>query len=295
MIKDYYELTKPGLVYGNLIPLIGGFALGAQGAVSGVAPAALLPLLFSAIIGLMLVMASGCVFNNYIDRDIDARMERTRHRPLVAGRISPRSAFVFGISLGIVGFLVLALGTNLLTVETAALGFFFYIFMYSLWSKRRTMYAVVIGAFAGAVPPVVGYTAAAGRIDLGAGIIFLMLVLWQLPHFFAIAIRRADDYAAANIPVLPGERGIRTTKIKMMVLIILYLIASASLALYGYADQTYLVVVVLFGCVWFALAVQGFWVEETRHWARGMFFFSLIVLMATFIAMTVGTISALKF
>src|SRR5690348_2228318 len=156
--------------------------------------------------GLAFVMASGCVFNNYIDRDIDAAMGRTKDRALVVGRISKRAAFVYGTMLGAAGFGLLVFFTNMLTVAVAGTGFFFYVFMYSLWSKRRTVHSTIIGSVAGATPPIVGYAATSGRLDLAAALLFLTLVLWQMPHFYAIGIRRFGEYAAAGIPILPVDR-----------------------------------------------------------------------------------------
>jgi len=289
VIKDYYELAKPGLVYGNVIPLIGGFAAGAQAAHAG-SFSLIFPPLVAAIIGLAFVMGSGCVFNNYIDRDIDAKMERTKDRALAAQRISGASALLYGVALGIAGFAALFAWTNFLTAAVAGIGFFFYVVVYSLWFKRRTRYAVLVGAVAGAVPPVVGYVAMANRIDAGAWLLFAMLFIWQLPHFFAIAIRRADDYAAAGVPVVSIREGLRPMQVKMTILILLYIIVAVLFGLAGYAGFAYLAVVLLFGAVWLALGVQGFWVEDALAWSRGMFIMSLIVLTATFVTMALTAV-----
>ena len=140
-------------------------------------------------------MASACVFNNYIDRQVDKKMERTKNRALVTGLISGRNAILFATLLGLIGNLILFLYTNLLTVFVAGLGFFVYVVLYSLW-KCRTIYGTAIGSIAGAVPPVVGYCAVSNHFDAGALILFAMMVLWQMPHFFAIALLHFDDYAA---------------------------------------------------------------------------------------------------
>ena len=140
-------------------------------------------------------------------------MERTKDRALAAGRISGRAAIVYGTILGFVGFAVLVLHTNLLTAAIAAVGFFFYVFMYSLWFKRRSICGTVVGSIAGAVPPLVGYCAASNRFDAAAILLFFILAIWQMPHFFAIAIYRFNDYAAASIPVFPVKKEIQKTKI----------------------------------------------------------------------------------
>jgi heme o synthase len=295
--KDYYSLTKSGLVYGNLIPVIGGFAVAARMVAASDAAAgghfdlaSFSIVLVATLIGIALVMASGCVFNNVIDRDVDAKMVRTNNRPLVEGRISPRAAIIFGVVLGAVGFSTLALWTNWLTVTVAAAGWFAYVVLYSLWAKRRTVYGTAVGSIAGAVPPVVGYAAAADRLDLGAALLFIILALWQMPHFFAIGIYREHDYAAAHIPILPVRRGLRTTKITMIIYIALFIIATILLFMFGYASIIYLIIAIIAGVVWFIQALRGFKILESEvtsneRWARKMFFISLIVLIMVFAAM----------
>jgi heme o synthase len=287
VFKDYYELTKPGIIYGNALSLIAGFAMASSRVISQGGHSD--PWLFgAALFGLSLVIASGCVFNNYIDRDIDGAMERTKNRPLVKGRVSNTSAILYATCLGILGFFFLARYTNFLTTGVAVLGFIFYVGMYSLWGKRRTVYGTLIGSVSGAVPPVVGYTAVSGRLDVGALLLFLILVFWQMPHFFAIAIRRSKDYAAAAIPVLPLTSGIKRTKIVMAFCISAFVGASMLLAVFGYVGIWYIALAAVLGCVWLYLDVQGFRTRDDVRWARGMFFFSLIALMGVLIAITLG-------
>ncbi len=292
-MKHYYELTKSGLVFGNIVAVIAGFLLGQSVAGFGM-PAAKAGMLAGAIIGLGLVMASGCVFNNYIDRDIDAKMERTKRRALVTRRVSERNAIVFGAVLGVLGFAALAMSTNAVAVAVAGVGFVFYVFVYTIGTKRRSPYGTAMGAIAGATPPVVGYAAAAGRLDLAAFILFAIMFTWQMPHFFAIAIRRKEDYAAAKVPVLPVRSGIARTKLSMAVYIIEFIAASSLLAVFGYAGAPYLAVALLLGIVWFVLAVRGFGItgiEHDRRWARGMFYFSLFVMVALFGAIGIGALA----
>jgi protoheme IX farnesyltransferase len=285
MFKDYYALTKSSLVLGNIITVIGGFALAARGHFN-------ILLLLATLVGIFLVMASGCVFNNYIDRDIDAKMERTKDRALVAERISGRNAIIFAAILGLLGFLTLIVYTNLLAFLVALLGFVFYVGMYSLWFKRRSAWGTIVGAVAGAVPPVVGYCAVHARIDAGTVILFLIMFFWQMPHFFAIAIRRADDYAAANIPVLPVKRGVWVTKIAMTLYIIAFIAIASLLTVFHYTGYGYLGIVLVLGLVWLGICIKGFSAKDViadKLWAKKMFFFSLVVLMALFITITIGS------
>ncbi|MDO8515921.1 MAG: heme o synthase [bacterium] len=283
MFKDYYSLTKFGLVLGNVITVIAGFMLVAGGHID-------LVLFFSTIAGISLVMASGCVFNNYIDRDIDAVMSRTKDRPLVMGRISGRAALIFGALLGIAGFSLLALTTNLLTLGVALFGFFFYVVMYSIWWKRRSVYGTFVGSIAGAVPPLVGYTAAGGGLDLGALILFAIMVSWQMPHFFAIAIRRGHEYAAAGIPVLPVKRGVPATKFAMMLYVNMFIVTTSMLTVFGYTGLLTLVVALALGLTWLGLCLKGLRLTDASadvRWARTMFLFSLAVMMLFFITVII--------
>jgi protoheme IX farnesyltransferase len=288
--RDYYRLTKPGIIYGNAITLIAGFLLASRIYSDGYIN---LWLLLAALVGLSFVIASGCVFNNYIDRDTDAKMERTKDRPLVVGRVSLRAALIYGTCLGIIGFLILALHTNLLATGVAALGFIFYVFMYSMWFKRRSSLGALIGSISGAVPPVVGYVAASGRFDIAALLLFLIMVLWQVPHFFSISIYRMKEYAAAHIPVLSVKKGIRITKIEMLLYVIAFVLVAPLLSILGYTGYVYFLVALLFGLAWLVLCIKGFWIsnddfDANARWARRMFFLSLFVMMATFITIAIS-------
>src|SRR5579872_1139906 len=168
MIRTYYLLTKPGIIMGNLITTVSGFALASRGHLDGW-------LFLATLIGLGCVIASACVFNNYIDRDLDRKMARTKNRALVMGLISGRNAIYFAMILGVVGFIALILYTNLLAVIVAAVGFIVYVGLYSFW-KTRTSYATLIGSVSGAVPPVVGYCAVSSQFDMGAALLFMILV-----------------------------------------------------------------------------------------------------------------------
>jgi protoheme IX farnesyltransferase len=293
-MKHYYELTKSGLVFGNLIAVIAGFLLGArvvQG--TGEILSINLFLLLATIVGITLVMASGCVCNNYIDRDIDGAMERTKQRALIRGDISAPAALAYGALLGAAGFIILFYFVNALATLAALAGFIFYVFVYSAWGKRRTVYGTFIGAIAGATPPVVGYAATSGRIDAAAFILFLIMLVWQMPHFFAIAIRREDDYAAAAIPVMPVKYGIRRTKFSMLVYIIEFTAAAALLFVFGYAGLTYLVIALVLGAAWLVLCLRGFSVSggpANKIWAKEMFFLSLIVMVTLFATIAIGAI-----
>lgn len=270
MIKTYYLLTKPGILMGNIITTVGGYLLIASGPLNW-------GLLFSALFGIALVMASACVLNNYVDRPYDAKMERTKERALVKKSIGKKSALLFALFLGLGGFFLLFSRTNQLTGYVALGGFFSYVILYSIF-KYRSVYGAHIGSLAGAVPPLVGYCAAQNQFDLGAVLLFLALVFWQIPHFFAISLYRIDDYAKASIPVFPIKRGARSTKIHMVIYTLLFLGTASLLTFFGYTGFFYLSVVAASGFLWLYLILKGFNTASDAVWARSIFRYSLVVI-----------------
>jgi protoheme IX farnesyltransferase len=283
MFKTYYNLTKPGIIYGNIISTVAGFLLASRGHFS-------VQLFLATLIGISLVIASACVFNNIADSDIDDRMARTRNRALVTGTVSKQSAAIFGMILLLLGALALYYYTNRLALFVALIGFVVYVFVYTPL-KRQSIHATLVGSIAGAVPPVVGYTAVTNRFDLGALLLFAILVVWQMPHFYAIAIRRLDDYAAAGIPVLPVKKGVAITKIQVIIYIILFLAATISLRVFKFTHDFYLGVMLVVGLYWLWMAVQGFKKNiDNKAWARKMFLFSLVILLVFSITVSIDAI-----
>ncbi|MBK5144300.1 protoheme IX farnesyltransferase [Budviciaceae bacterium BWR-B9] len=280
MIKKYLLVTKPGIIFGNMISVIGGFLLASQGSVD-------FSLLFATIIGVSLVVASGCVFNNYIDRDIDCLMERTKNRVLVQGLISPAITILYACLLGIAGFALLYTYTNLLAVEFALLGFVVYVGLYSLYLKRKSVYGTLVGSLSGAAPPVIGYCAVSNQFDTGALILLVIFSLWQMPHSYAIAIFRYKDYLAASIPVLPVKRGISVTKNHITLYIIGFIVATLMLTISGYAGYSYLFVAAVVGFGWLIMALTGYKTTDNKIWARKLFIFSIVAITTLSIMMSV--------
>lgn len=274
---NYYLLTKPGIILGNLVTVAAGFLLASKGKFDFL-------LFLATLLGLAFIIASACVFNNYIDRHVDKKMQRTKRRPLAAGLINGANALAFGASLGIIGFLILLLFTNLLTALVAAVGFFVYVVLYSFW-KVHTIYGTAIGSIAGATPPVIGYTAVSNQLDAAALILFAMMILWQMPHFYAIALLHFDDYKRANIPALPIKKGILRTKIHMTLYILAFIPAAMLLTFYGYTGELYLTVVSGLSLVWLILSLKGFFTSNDTLFGKQMFRFSLILIIALCIIM----------
>jgi protoheme IX farnesyltransferase len=240
------------------------------------------------LVGLCLIIASGCVWNNYIDRGIDEKMARTKNRALVSGEIPVSNALIFGTVLGVIGTVILLAYTNILTAVLAVFGFVAYVIIYGI-GKRRTVHGTVIGSVSGAIPPVVGYCAVTNGLDLGALVLFLIIVFWQMPHFYAIAMYRLKDYKAAGIPVLPAVSGLLTTKIQIISYIVAFTLAAASLTLFGYTGYLYLVVAVGLGLWWLKLGIIGFETEDDNRWARKMFGFSLVVVSLLSVAISIDS------
>ncbi len=272
MLKTYWQLTKPEIIFCNAVTTTAGFALASRGHVH-------FGLFLAALLGLSLVVASACVWNNYIDRVMDEKVKRTRTRALAQGIISVQNALCFGMALGLLGLGVLSLYTNLLTVGIAACGFFVYVVLYS-FSKYKTSFATLIGSISGAIPPVVGYVAVSNALDLGAVLLFFIVVFWQMPHFYAIALCRLDESANASIPVLPVSKGMFTAKVHMLLYVVAFVISCALLTFFGYTGYTYLAVAMTLGLAWLYLSAKGFSCDNDALWARKMFLASLFIIMA---------------
>jgi|TARA_R110000764_G_scaffold47938_4_gene106727 protoheme IX farnesyltransferase len=279
MFKRYLQVTKPGIIMGNLISVAGGFFLASRGEIDWI-------LMLATVIGLSLVVASGCVINNYVDRDIDAKMQRTRNRVTVNGEMSGKAAFFHGVVLGIIGFALLAFFTNWVAVAFAVFGYVVYVGLYTLHFKRKSVYGTFVGSLSGAVPPVVGYCAAAGQFDAGAAILLTMFCIWQMPHSYAIAIFRYKDYEAAGIPVLPVSQGIAKAKRHIIFHIALFAIVAALLPLTGYVGIGFMVVALATSLWWLAMALRGYRPGiDVNGWARQVFFFSIITVTALSVTM----------
>ncbi len=282
MLAQYYRLVKPGIVYGNVLTTVAAFLYASRWHIP-------LPLFIGTLSGIAFVIASACVFNNWLDIDIDRKMERTRNRALAAGIIPVRHAIIFAAILGLLGLLLLSTFANLLTAGIALSGSLIYIILYG-YAKRRSHWGTVVGSSAGAMPIVVGYTAVMNRLDAAAFILFLTLVFWQMPHFYAIAFYRVHDYQAAGIPTLPARKTARVSKIYILSYIIAYLAAASSLAVFSYAGYLYLIPILLTGLIWLCLGVRGFAVSDDTRWARKLFLASLVALVSLCVALPIGAL-----
>jgi protoheme IX farnesyltransferase len=280
LVKNYLLITKPGIIFGNLITAAGGFLLASKGRID-------IAVMLPTIIGISLVVASGCIFNNYIDRSIDRKMTRTRNRVLAQRRMSPKTAVCYATLLGVTGTALLWTATSMLSVVVVLSGFVIYVGVYSLYLKRNSVYATLIGSLAGAAPPVAGYCAVSNRIDLAAVILLSIFSLWQIPHAYSIAIFRSDDYAAAAIPVLPVKQGAPAVKKYIVGYILAFVTATMTLTFSGYTGYRYLAVATALGLTWLYLAWSDYKTSDDRLWARTLFIFSIINIVMLSVMMSI--------
>lgn len=280
MLKDYYALTKPGIIRGNLFTAIAGFIFASGLAID-------ITTLVGIVTGTALVIASACVCNNYLDRTIDAKMARTKDRASVRGSISAKHGLLFAAILLLFGILILFIYTNVLTASIGIVGFISYVFVYG-YAKRQSPIGTLVGTVPGATPIVAGYTSVTGHIDLIACLLFAVLVAWQMAHFYAIAVYRLDEYKAAQLPVLPAVRGIAATKQETMVYVGLF--AWTGLLLSLAAKEVVLgVTIILMSGWWLQAAIRS--KVKKDDWARPVFIRSLVVI--TLFSLFLSTTSVL--
>lgn len=286
-IKNYLSVAKPGILLGNLISAAAGFFLASKGRIDGVT-------LALTLVGISLVVASGCVFNNCIDREIDGKMIRTCNRALAKGLVSLKNAVSYATILGIAGMAMLWEATNPLTVAIVLSGLLIYVVVYSLYMKRNSVYSALVGSLAGAAPPLAGYCAVTGRFDLGALILLSIFTLWQIPHCYAIAIFRSDDYAAAAIPVLPVKKGTAAARKHIVGYILAFMVATLMLTFGGYTGYSTFVVATVLGLSWLYLAWSGYKASDERIWANKLYVFSILTIFILSVMMSVDFTPAVQ-
>ena len=272
-------------MYGNVLTGAAGFLLAA-----GSSGSFDLGLFAATIIGMTLVVSSACVLNNFLDRDIDSKMKRTQSRPSVTGAVPAWSIVTYSIILGVVGILMLALWTNLLVVAIGIVGFVTYVWFYGAWSKRKSIHGTLVGSISGAMPIAGGYAAVSGTIDAGMLLAFLAMFFWQFPEFYSIAIYRKSEYAAAHVPVMSVVKGVRSSIVQIVIYTILYVASTLGLTLVGLTGWVYFAVMAGFGAHWIWLGYQGLSTKHPEQWARKMFRYSMINVLALCIMCALGPI-----
>ena len=272
----YVALTKPRIIELLLITTVPAMVLAADGWPNTW-------LVVWTVVGGTLAAGGANAINMYIDRDIDQLMERTRNRPLVTGRIAPRDALAFAIALEIVAFVVLALSSNVLAGVIAISATLFYVFVYSLWLKRTTRQNIEIGGAAGAAPVLVGWAAVTNSVSWSAVVLFLVIFLWTPPHFWALAIRHADEYRAASVPMLPVVETLSRTVRTMGWYTIAVTLVSFALIPLNDMGVVYSVAAVVLGVAFIALTF-GLGRTPTTAAAMRVFTFSISYVTLLFLA-----------
>ena len=273
---DYFRLMKPRVMSLVVFTAFVGFYTATPDQSYGIHP-------FLACIGIFAIAlgagASG-VLNQWYDRDIDKIMVRTKDRPIPLGKILPSEAFSFGIISSILSIMILGLAVNWLAAGLLAFTIFFYAVVYTIWLKRNTVQNIVIGGAAGAFPPVIGQVCATGNIALESVILFMIIFLWTPPHFWALAIIRKDDYAAAQIPMLPIVSGDKVTRKNILIYTFLLVPFSYMPWVLNYAGTFYLIIISLFGLEFLRKAILLYRKKEGSE--KSLFLYSILYLSFIF-------------
>lgn len=277
--RDYLELTKPRVVLLLLLTALVGICLASPTWVGWeiVAPA---------MVGIGLMSGSAAAVNHLVDRHIDARMARTLRRPLPSGHLSPRHVLTFAAVIGALGFVVLALWVNMLTAWLTFASLVGYAIVYTMYLKRATPQNIVIGGLAGAAPPLLGWTAVTNEIHPHAILLVMIVFTWTPPHFWALAVHRAKDYAKAEIPMLPVTHGIEFTKTCILLYTILLAIICLLPYIVGMSGLIYLIGSSVLS-IWFLVYAWKLKFAPEKHTAYRMFAFSIWQLMALFVLLLV--------
>ena len=274
LLRQYLEVTKPRIVALIVFTAVIGMLL----AVPGVPP---LQEAIAGTFGIWLASASAAAINHLIDQRIDKLMARTLHRPLATGALTPRQVLVFALTLGVLSMLILVLFDNLLTAVLTFCGLIGYAIIYTAFLKRATSQNIVIGGAAGAMPPVLGWSAVTGSVHAHALLLFLIVFIWTPPHFWALAIFRRDDYARAQIPMLPVTHGIAYTRWHVLFYTILLVVITVLPYLAGMSGLFYLGGALVLGgaFLWYAVRLMN---PPDDYYAMRVFNYSIIYLMALF-------------
>ena len=277
--RDYLELTKPKVVVVLMLTAVIGMFLSTPGWVP-------LNVLIFGSLGMAMAMGASAVVNHVMDQRIDALMERTLNRPVVSGKIDSKKALIFAALLSIASMLILDIFTNRLTAVLTFFGIVGYAFIYTMYLKRATPQNIVIGGLAGALPPLLGWTAVTNEIHPHALLLVLIIFVWTPPHFWALAIHRRDDYAKAEIPMLPVTHGIPFTKTSILLYTILLLITTLLPYLTGMSGKLYLSGALVLG-IWFLVYAIKLKYRPLASTAMKTFGFSIVYLMLLFLILLV--------
>ena len=281
-LKDFLALTKPIIVGLLLVTTFSGLVAGAKAWPS-------LSLTFWTLLGGALAAGGSGALNQYIDRDLDKNMQRTARRPMAANRMTPAEGLSFGLALCIISFYIMAGFVNFLAAFLSLAGILYYVFLYSVLLKKATVQNIVIGGGAGAIPPMVGWAAATGRLDVPAWILFLIIFMWTPPHFWALALVRSREYARAGVPMMPVVRGEAETRKQMLVYTVILVILSLSMSVFHFAGNIYMISALGLG-LGLIFAAWRVYRTDSNKIAWQMYRYSSMYLMFLFLALVVDAV-----
>ena len=273
--SDFVELCKPRITVLVLVTTFAGMWLAGNGTVT-------LDLIIFTLLGTGLASSASGALNNYVDREVDKRMARTRMRALPCSRLHPQQALWLGIMLSLWSFAILFYLVNPLTAYLAAATTYFYVMIYTVWLKRSSPLCTEIGGVAGALPPVIGWVAVTNDVGLPALAMFMIMFIWQPPHFWALALLRADEYRQAGLPMLPVTHGQQATKIRMLLYTIVLVPLSTAMYWLQVVGLTYLVLSVALGIAYLLLTIDFARKPITHQSTRRLFGFSIFYLLGLF-------------
>jgi len=284
IVTDLKVLLKGFVLVANVLPVFSGFWLALY--VSNTSFSEMWDTFFYMAIGGTLVIAGALILNNWYEVDLDSKMERTQQRPTVTGNFSLRTVLWLGIASSIIGMIFLYF-TTLEAFTYGFLGWFTYVVLYTFWSKRKYTLNTVIGSVSGAFTPLIGWAAVTSAYHVVPIVLFIILFIWQIPHTFAIAMRRYDDYKAAGVPMLPVVYGFNMTKRQTA----LYIACLLPLPFFLLSINVGLVVLMtILNIVWLAFAIHGLFTDRNELYANRMFYFSLLYLTVLFVGLIFVTL-----
>lgn len=283
MIKYYFELIKPGIIIANLFSVLSGFCFASGNCLNYYT-------LFFVLLATGCIIASGCVFNNIIDMDIDKKMFRTRERVLPSDLLGLTYVKIYAILLFLIGCSIFLLQLNVLSFLLCILGFVFYVFVYSLYVKRKSQHAILLGSIAGAIPPVVGYCTIIDSIDLKLILLFIIFVLWQIPHSYSILILYARDYQRANIPTFVVLHGVaKTLKLIIFYVIVLFIFTFLFYILH-FINLISFIMLFILHIIWLFLSISYYFFTNYIYLSRILFIFSIIFIFLFNISLIVCSV-----
>ena len=275
-VSDLFEICKPRIALLVLLTTFTGMWLAGGGYVS-------LDLLIYTLLGTGLASASSGALNNYVDREVDKLMARTRTRALPCSRLQPQQALWLGAALSITSFAILFYLVNPLTAYLATATTFFYVVIYTIWLKRSSPLCTEIGGVAGALPPVIGWAAVTNEISWQAMVMFIIMFIWQPPHFWALALLRVDEYRRANLPMLPVVSGQEATKFRMLLYTVVLIPISTTMYWFDLAGPVYLVAALVLGAIYLIITIDFARKPITHQSTKRLFGYSIIYLCGLFV------------